>query len=119
MDRATLLQIFQSRLERSDYPKLQKIGKGVLSGGKKAGQHNTQTLFQSFSTFFLWFFGGTLWGVKTALLCASRLALRAHRCGRGFFFKFVGVLRDGEGEDVIMCVLEINNDEKTYGECHY
>lgn len=53
MDRATLLQIFQSRLERSDYSKLQKQGRMFYQEARRQAS-NTQArrIFVFFSFFF-------------------------------------------------------------------
>lgn len=52
MDRATLLQIFQSRLERSDYSKLQKQGRTFYQEARRQAS-NTQArrIFVFFSFF--------------------------------------------------------------------
>lgn len=51
MDRATLLQIFQSRLERSDYSKLQKQGRTFYQEARRQAS-NTQARHISVSFLF-------------------------------------------------------------------
>lgn len=51
MDRATLLQIFQSRLERSDYSKLQKQGRTFYQEARRQAS-NTQARYIFVSSLF-------------------------------------------------------------------
>lgn len=55
MDRATLLQIFQSRLERSDYSKLQKQGRTFYQEARRQAS-NTQARYIFVSSLFFFFF---------------------------------------------------------------
>lgn len=54
MDRATLLQIFQSRLERSDYSKLQKQGRTFYQEARRQAS-NTQARYIFVSSLFFFF----------------------------------------------------------------
>lgn len=52
MDRATLLQIFQSRLERSDYSKLQKQGRTFYQEARRQASNTKARRYIGFFVLF-------------------------------------------------------------------